>query len=674
MDTADESISGKIQVVCRFRPFTETELEHSMEQLYHLTEDHKTIKISSQFDFTGQLEFTFDSIFEPDCTQLDVFQASALPIVNAVMQGVNGTIFAYGQTSSGKTFTMTGPDLHDPELSGITPRMIYSIFESISNSDPCIEFTVKVSYCEIYLEKIRDLLNTDKNNLKIHEDRSRGVFISELTEKYVSDVQEVFELMKIGLDNRSVGSTNMNHQSSRSHSLFSLNISQANTRDFISKTSKLYLVDLAGSEKVGKTSSAGLRLEEAKNINKSLTMLGLVINSLTDGKSTHIPYRDSKLTRVLQDSIGGNSKTSLIITCSPSVFNEAETISTLRFGVRAKCIKNKPKVNRDFTVAELKIMLAKCREEIERKDKIILQYEAGLLKDRGSDAGVSKEVELDRNLKRFEAEQQKMGLNDELLMELEMIKERLGKEVKAKDKLRDEVRGKEDELSHQFAVCDVLSKKNHEMKCRNSELQKELGDKNEMLDSFDLIKETLQKEIYLSNVKVLELEKKLSQKESAQAQPPLISSRGCLEDLRSLLFKEKEETKSKAQEITDLRSSLSQILNKKTVEYKVHETIRDEIARKEREKWSEEKRGILKDMQNRIERIIELELILDDSKQAYKNLESMMSEGERALKRKTDALERNLEQLTLMYHQLVTQKSQISVEKVLAEKKLSRVA
>ncbi len=153
---------------------------------------------------------------------------------------------------------------------------------------------------------------------------------------YVGDDLEVYDIMATGNDNRAIGVTDMNKQSSRSHSIFIMTISQRNNSDFSTKTGKLFLVDLAGSEKVGKTNAKGQTLDEAKNINKSLTSLGLVINTLTDGKSSHIPYRDSKLTRVLQESLGGNSKTCLIITCSPSIFNEAETIGTLRFGKRAK--------------------------------------------------------------------------------------------------------------------------------------------------------------------------------------------------------------------------------------------------------------------------------------------------------------------------------------------------
>jgi kinesin family protein 5 len=180
---------------------------------------------------------------------------------------------------------MMGPDIDDPEMKGIIPRMITTVFETIENADECLEFTVKVGYSEIYLEKIRDLLNPSKDDLKIHEDKNRGVYIADLTEEYISDRSEVYELMRVGSSNREVGYTNMNAGSSRSHSLFSITITQNNTQDFSARTGKLYLVDLAGSEKVGKTGAEGKRLDEAKNINKSLSALGKVIYSLTDGKS-----------------------------------------------------------------------------------------------------------------------------------------------------------------------------------------------------------------------------------------------------------------------------------------------------------------------------------------------------------------------------------------------------
>ncbi|CAO3617126.1 unnamed protein product [Cunninghamella blakesleeana] len=258
---------------------------------------------------------------------------------------------------------MMGSDIDDVENKGIIPRIVEQIFESIMLSPDNIEFTVKVSYMEIYMEKVRDLLNPSCDNLPIHEDKVKGVYVKGVLEVYVSSTEEVYDVMRRGGSNRVVAYTNMNAESSRSHSLVMITITQKNVDTGAAKSGKLYLVDLAGSEKVGKTGASGQTLEEAKKINKSLTALGMVINALTDGKSNHIPYRDSKLTRILQESLGGNSRTTLIINCSPSSYNEFETISTLRFGVRAKTIKNKAKVNADLSPDQLKALLKKIKGE-----------------------------------------------------------------------------------------------------------------------------------------------------------------------------------------------------------------------------------------------------------------------------------------------------------------------
>ena len=281
-----------------------------------------------------------------------------------ILNGYNGTVFAYGQTGAGKSYTMMGSDIDDEDGKGIIPRIVEQIFASILASPSNIEYTVRVSYMEIYMEKIRDLLAPQNDNLPVHEEKSRGVYVKGLLEIYVSSVQEVYEVMRRGGLARVVAATNMNEMSSRSHSIFVVTVTQKNIETGSAKSGQLFLVDLAGSEKVGKTGASGQTLEEAKKINKSLSALGMVINSLTDGKSTHIPYRDSKLTRILQESLGGNSRTTLIINCSPSSYNDQETISTLRFGVRAKAIKNKAKINAELSPTELKSLLKKAQSQV----------------------------------------------------------------------------------------------------------------------------------------------------------------------------------------------------------------------------------------------------------------------------------------------------------------------
>src|SRR3984957_16824544 len=299
-----------------------------------------------------------------DSRQKDVFDFSIKSTVDDILNGYNGTVFAYGQTGAGKSYTMMGTNIDDDEGRGVIPRIVEQIFASIMSSPSTIEYTVRVSYMEIYMERIRDLLAPQNDNLPIHEEKNRGVYVKGLLELYVSSVDEVYEVMRRGAMTRAVAATNMNQESSRSHSIFVITITQKNVETGSSKSGQLFLVDLAGSEKVGKTGASGQTLEEAKKINKSLSALGMVINSLTDGKSTHIPYRDSKLTRILQESLGGNSRTTLIINCSPSSYNDQETLSTLRFGVRAKAIKNKAKINAELSPAELKALLKKAQGQI----------------------------------------------------------------------------------------------------------------------------------------------------------------------------------------------------------------------------------------------------------------------------------------------------------------------
>ena len=281
-----------------------------------------------------------------------------------ILNGYNGTVFAYGQTGAGKSYTMMGSDIDNEESKGIIPRIVEQIFTSILASPGNIEYTVRVSYMEIYMERIRDLLQPSNDNLPVHEEKSRGVYVKGLLEIYVSSVEEVYEVMRRGGTARATAATNMNQESSRSHSIFVITITQKNVETGSAKSGQLFLVDLAGSEKVGKTGASGQTLEEAKKINKSLSALGMVINSLTDGKSTHIPYRDSKLTRILQESLGGNSRTTLIVNCSPSSYNGEETLGTLRFGVRAKAIKNKAKINAELSPAELKQLLKKAQAQV----------------------------------------------------------------------------------------------------------------------------------------------------------------------------------------------------------------------------------------------------------------------------------------------------------------------
>lgn len=242
---------------------------------------------------------------------------------------------------------MEGPNIleSDEQKKGILTRVVDGLFACIRSSTDSIKYTVKLSMVEIYMEKVRDLFDLSKDNIQIKESRTQGILVYGATEVSLSDPAEALQSLSSGIANRAIGETQMNMESSRSHCVYMFTVDQESSAEKRMKSGKLILVDLAGSEKVEKTGAEGRVLEEAKTINKSLSALGNVINALTCGspaKANHIPYRDSKLTRILQDALGGSSRTALLCCCSPSPSNASESLSTLRFGARAKHIKTSP--------------------------------------------------------------------------------------------------------------------------------------------------------------------------------------------------------------------------------------------------------------------------------------------------------------------------------------------
>ncbi|XP_014087169.2 kinesin-like protein KIF3A [Bactrocera oleae] len=361
-----------VRVVVRVRPMEKSELNSGATNVIQVDKINRAITaVKPNAANEPPKTYYFDNVFSTDSNQLDLYVDTARPIVEKVLEGYNGTIFAYGQTGTGKTYTMSGnPD--SPQTKGIIPNAFAHIFGHIAKARENQKFLVRVSYMEIYNEEVRDLLGKDvSKSLEVKERPDIGVFVKDLSGYVVHNADDLENIMRLGNKNRVVGATKMNQESSRSHAIFSITVesSELSQGDMTNvKMGKLQLVDLAGSERQSRTQASGQRLKEATKINLSLSVLGNVISALVDGKSTHIPYRNSKLTRLLQDSLGGNSKTVMCATISPSDINYMETISTLRYASRAKNIQNRMRVNeepKDALLRHFQEEIARLRKQLE---------------------------------------------------------------------------------------------------------------------------------------------------------------------------------------------------------------------------------------------------------------------------------------------------------------------
>lgn len=341
----EEEGAENVRVYIRVRPLHKKEKSQNIKNVVHMDCNENLLTLIKPYTTNEKPKtFKFDHIFPESTTQMEIYRRVALPVVDKVLNGYNGTIFAYGQTGTGKTYTMSGHQKSD-DIKGIIPNTFSHIFSQIARSNDKT-FVVTVTYVEIYNEDIRDLLSKN-NKLEIREIPSLGVYIKDLVGCPVSSVESMVDLMNRGNTNRITRSTMMNDVSSRSHAIFSIRIEMKDQVTNKSTTGKLNLVDLAGSERLAKTQATGERLREASSINQSLSVLGNVISALVDGKSTHIPYRNSKLTRLLKDSLGGNSKTAMIAMLSPSELDYEESLCTLRYASRVKYIKNYSQINTD---------------------------------------------------------------------------------------------------------------------------------------------------------------------------------------------------------------------------------------------------------------------------------------------------------------------------------------
>ncbi|XP_038655990.1 LOW QUALITY PROTEIN: kinesin-like protein KIF3C [Scyliorhinus canicula] len=458
-------VCESVKVVVRCRPMNGKEDAGACDQIVDM--DVKLGQVSIQNPKTSPTEvpktFTFDAVYDSSSKQSDLYDETVRPLVDSVLQGFNGTVFAYGQTGTGKTYTMQGI-WAEPEKRGIIPNSFEHIFTHISRSQDQ-QYLVRASYLEIYQEEIRDLLNKDENKkLELKEKPETGVYIKDLSSFVTKNVKEIEHVMNVGNQTRSVASTNMNEYSSRSHAIFVVTVECSELgldgENHI-RVGKLNLVDLAGSERQSKTGVQGERLKEATKINLSLSALGNVISALVDGKSTHIPYRDSKLTRLLEDSLGGNAKTIMVATIGPASGNYEESLTTLRYANRTKNIKNKPRINedpKDALLREFQEEIARLKAQLERRGmlskkrsksqkKIILEGEEITEEGEETEDNIERDMEDYLKEQKETLEKEKVAIQDDHNLVAEEKQKLLGEKEKMMEDLK-----KEQEATEQLAA------------------------------------------------------------------------------------------------------------------------------------------------------------------------------------------------------------------------------
>ena len=737
------SKSSNIKVYCRIRPENEQEISSGygpcLKQIssnsLQILVDNLSINSGLKENYSDKIiqEFTFDKVYPTETNQETIFDQIAKPLISAAFEGINGTLFCYGQTASGKTYTMEGIP-SDDNLKGIIPRMMKLVFDIINSGSSDVEFSVKCQYYQIYNEKIQDLIDTRKTDLSIREDKNKGIWVGECTEKYIESEQEMFNFFNKGTENRIVSSTKMNAISSRSHSIFCVTIYQRNIITESSKTGKIYFVDLAGSEKMSKAGVEGnTMLKEAQNINKSIMTLGMVINSLSKGEK-HIPYRDSKLTRVLQESLGGNSLTYLIINCSPNTINQTETLNSLRFGQRAKLIKNKVVANTQQSVKELMMLLKKAQEKIKNYEKIL-----------GTWTG-DKEIE-----KSFIEEKNKNKCNEcrELINKINYLNIQMSSLTQEneylqrdKDEFLEEIKNKNDEninLEEKIYNLEKELKNSYEENLYALiEIQKFINNYINLFKSSNSKNYLEQNKLKETNYKnLLDLKNKLNIEQNMEKFKNKINSIEEMDyneinleekiNLTDSDFKEKEKQYIKT--IEELKYQLYNNDNNQTIKNNLKiidkSTLEELITQLKDYLFKTKGTKLVKDMNKKISdslitiinnnfnittlnklekqklssrlqickgnpiiylnnksinkndndinaRIVRLENDVKEYKEKLLLLESQLTPDEKNLHKKIYTLEKNLEQVNSLYHQIVTQKSVLKIENQIYEKKLKK--
>ena len=559
-----EKSSETVKVCIRVRPMNSKEKNEGQDEIVSANESRNELMMQHIDGGNKPLQFTFDYVFGQQCTQKQVYDACSRSVINSLLAGFNCTIFAYGQTGSGKTFTMEGVE-GNPELVGIIPRSFRQIFDVIRASDSNTDHLVRASMIELYNEEIRDSLskNERKEKLEIHQDPKTGFYVRNISIINVKNEDELLALVSFGKSSRQVRATSMNDYSSRSHSILTVFVESSqgdpSSQEKAFRIGKLNLVDLAGSEKQKQTNTTDEGLKEGININLSLTTLGNVINLLVKGAS-HIPYRNSKLTKLLSDSLGGNNKTLMIANVSPSAGNFQESLQTLKYASRAKLITNKPVVNEDPKDA----LLRQKQEELK------------LLRNQIEQMAIGKTPQTNTNLTQQatstnvdkKAKEENINLGPDYHQECNDLQRQV---IEAQEKLQKEEVEKQKLLIKYDSMCrDIISKHEYEndLTVAREELEKLRSDKTE-------------KQNYLQSQKLLKAKKQEVDSidaKSKQASEHIISYNQRISKMREEIVFFKQNKQSAALSLNSQVNELAQDIQQKKLYLKKQQFILQQLV------------------------------------------------------------------------------------------------
>ncbi|XP_064405609.1 kinesin-like protein klp-20 [Halichondria panicea] len=576
-----------------------------------------------------ETSFTFDHSYFHGTKSSEVYSDLGQPLLEKALEGYNATIFAYGQTGSGKTYCMTGTE----EERGIIPLMNKALFDHIESASPTKKFLVTVSYLEIYQEVIHDLLNPHGKDMKVRQHPQFGVYVEGLAELVVRSGKDIEQLQLQGNRVRKVAATEMNQRSSRSHSVFMLSIKQRGEGDGDGELkAKVNLVDLAGSERAESTGAQGHTLKEGAAINKSLSALGNVINALADlrKKGQHIPYRDSKLTRILEESLGGNCLTVMLAMVSPADYNYAETFSTLQFANRAKNITNVSRKNEDENTRLIRTL----REEISQlRDDLVQEVGPGgvvstvsskevtRLEEMISDLQVAKQQtwEEKERLSRMYEDERKNNLANKGILELVM------------DTLKKEQQEAQERLRVLYEERDGLTASYKDKKKHVDELKEQLQQK---INDYSKLSESGELNDSVQQTQLADIH---SLKDQLKAENDSLKSvKQTLKDLQEKIKSEKEDTRVQS---SLLRSNIE---------------LREMIQADERRKIEGENAAILRD---------NLETLKLEIEQEKAELKLKVSQGANYKLEESVTMETELIELRAQKHMTALQVETLEQEK-----------